>query len=726
MAAIPIHSRATQSILSALLMFGLAADVVSRDGPVAQRAIIEAQPFAPLTILIEPEWRPVDAQRVPKTVNHFSGEELSGAGTHNTIDLQYQVPGFVFKTNSVLGQPYLRGIGSDIISAGAESSVATFLDGVYLPRAFDTIVDFFDVERVEVLKGPQGVHLGRNVVGGAVSIHTRDPEPYHSGYADLLLGNFDQRQLRGAVNLPIGPTLAVRLAGIVNRRDGYVNNVFLGVDENDEDHYALRGKLLYRPDDHLSLLLSAERRSEDSSRALGSQPRADLGANGGILLGGIVPDNPRQVTENIAPSIVLSSNRYSARLNWRGDTIDFLSTTAYLTTDGALALDLDGTNIDYSSNHPSADSEAVTQEFRLATPQERTWSWVGGLFLLRENTNQKLDVRLPQSGIRNVPDGSVETRSQAAFGQLAWRFRPDWRGRFGLRYSRDERALDLVRTLDTPNATTVTRQIEDGRWQALTPEFSLEYTPDRDRLYYATVTRGYKSGGYNTSVIQPAFNAEFLWAYETGIKATFPARRLRINAALFYYDYKDMQLNTLPPDAPAGSFPSVMNAAESSIRGADLELLLQPKWNLDLGLGATLLDARFDRFASVDRNNPGVDPDRAGGPLPQAPEISLNLRAAYRWPVAGGTATLGGEYRYQSGIYFNAFEDPAMRQGGYGLLNAHLAFESRGGDWYAELHGRNLTDKLYAQTIVRDDPRTGVKRHWGAPRTLGLRLGYRW
>lgn len=686
----------------------------------------ETPPFDPPVIVIAPEWRPMDAQRVAKTVSHYAAGDLDRTGTHNTIDLQYLTPGFVFKTNAVLGQPYLRGVGSDLVSAGAESSVATFVDGVYLPRAFDTIVDFFDIDRVEVLKGPQGVHMGRNVVGGAVSVHTKDPEPRHGGYADVLLGNYDQRQLRGAVNVPLGPDLAVRIAGIVSRRDGYVDNIFLNVDENDENHYAVRGKLLYRPTAAFSVLLSAEHRSEDSSRALGSQPRADIGRNGGIELGGSVSDNPRQVTENVAPEIDVSASRYSARLSWRTDAVEFSSSTAYLNTDGRLALDLDGTDVDYSANYPAADSESVQQEFRLTSPQERDWAWVGGVFLLRENTDQRLDVRLPLSGIRNVPDGSVETRSQAVFGQLAWRFRPDWRGRAGLRYSRDKRALDLIRTVTTPSGTTVTRQSERDRWHAFTPEFGLEYAPDRDRLYYATVSRGYKPGGYNTSVIQPAFDAEDLWAYEVGAKLTFPQRRLRLNAALFHYDYRDMQLTTLPPDAPAGSFPSVMNAAESTIRGLDLDLLYQPRWDTDLTLGATLLDARFDDFSSVDRNNPAVDGDRADNRLPQAPEISLNLRMDRRLPVTGGTLTFGGEYRYQTEIYFNVYQDPAVRQGGYGLLNARVSFESHKGDWYAELHGRNLGDKLYAQTIVRDDPRTGTKRHWGAPRTVGMRVGYRW
>jgi iron complex outermembrane recepter protein len=249
------------------------------------------------TIIVTPAWRPVDLQQVPGSVNHYAGDELTATGIYNTLDLQYRTPGFVFKTNSVLGQPYLRGIGSDFVSAGAESSVATFIDGVYLPRAYDTIVDFFDVDRVEVLRGPQAVHLGRNVVGGAISIHSVEPRPEAGGYVDVTAGNFSQRQIRAALNAPLvsndaGASVIVRLAGISTQRDGYVRNINLGTDANDDDFHALRGKLLLIPNDRLDLLLTFERHSEDSSRALGSRPRTDVGTNGGILMGGTVPDNP--------------------------------------------------------------------------------------------------------------------------------------------------------------------------------------------------------------------------------------------------------------------------------------------------------------------------------------------------------------------------------------------------------------------------------------------------
>lgn len=676
------------------------------------------------TVVIAPEWDAVDAQRTPKTVDTLPGSALDAAGLHDTIALQYGSPGFIFKTNAVLGQPYLRGVGSDIISAGVESSIATFVDGVYMPRAYDTIVDFFDVERVEVLKGPQGVHMGRNAVGGAVSIHTRDPVPYREGYVDVLGGAYAQRRVRAAVNVPLaGPVLALRIAGAAARRDGYVDNINLGTDVDDEDYRAVRAKLRYAPDDRFELLFGAERFSENSSRALGSQPDPDVGVSGGIQAGGTVPDDPRRITENVSPYIDVESSRYSLRAQWRLRGVELRSTSAWLRTEAALALDLDGTDADYAGNYPGGLSETFSQEIRVASEAGR---WTAGVFFLDEQAFQSLDTRLPMTQTRNVPAGDVDTVALGAFGQYRLALGERWSLRSGLRYSRDDRRLDLVRTVTSPAGETVTRQQDRRRWDAWTPELGLEYAPDPRRFWYGSVSRGYKAGGFNTSTIQDPFDPEFLWAYELGFKSNWPAQAMRFNVALFHYDYRDMQLNTPPGDAPPGTFPRVINAAESTLRGAEIEALWRPRRELELSLRAVALSARFDDFVSVDPNNPAVDPDRSGKRLPQAPRLSLNAGVQYLHPFAGGTLRLSGEYRYQSSMYFNIYQDPALRQGGYGLLNAGIGWESGAGHWYVEFYGRNLTDKLYAQSILRNDPLTGTKRFWGAPRTAGVRVGYRW
>ncbi len=677
-------------------------------------------------IVISPEWRDVDAQSVPKSVSRFDGKALAASGTGNTIDLQYEAPGFLFKTNSVLGQPYLRGVGSDVITAGAEPSVATFIDGVYHPRAYDSIVDFYDLDRVEVIKGPQGVSLGRNVVGGAISIHSRDPEPYRSAWGEVLYGSYDKRSFRGAVNVPLaGPRLAFRLAGNLTRREGYSRNIFLGEDADNENHGGIRGKLRYRPGNEFDLLLTAEYRREDSNRAIAPWPDPVHGVNGGIQMGGIVSPNPRELTSNVRPVIDTDYRRYSLRAGWVLDRHELISTTALVDSDARLSLDLDGTNADFAANHPSGSSQTLTQEFRFFSRDEPRFNWTLGAFLLDERACQRLDVRLPQAGIISQPDGRVGSQSWALFGQVDYRINPRWRLRAGLRHTNDQRKLDLIKTVTSSSGRSETRQQERRNWRATTPEIVLEYSPRKQALYYASYSRGYKAGGFNTSSIQPAFDPEDLRAIELGTKARFLSQRAQLNASLFHYDYRDMQLRTPPPDASGGAYPIVINAARSAIQGLDLDGRYQASPRLGLSLNLTLMDARFVEFVSVDPNNPGDDPDRSGKQLPQAPRLSLNAGTEYAWPTSPGHFRFRAHYLYQSDVFFNIYQDEYVRQKSYGLLNASLEFNSRNSGWYVTLYGRNLADRLYRQAVIRADPLIGIKHFWGAPRTLGLIVGYR-
>jgi len=678
------------------------------------------------TLIVTPDWRPVDAQTVPKSITHVSGAELAASGIDHAIELQYRVPGFVFRTNSVLGQPYLRGVGTEIISAGAESSVATFIDGAYMPRAYHSIVDFFDVERVEVIKGPQAVHLGRNVVGGAVSIHTRDPGETVGGYTELTVGSYAERRVRAAADLPLeGAPVAFRLAASRAVRDGYVDNVYLGVDENDEDYRAWRAKMRYAPSDALDVVVSVERHSEDSSRALGSQPIVGVGVNGGIANGGVVPSDPRQVTENVAPQIDTASERYGARVVWQRERFALRSSTTYVDTDLQIALDLDGTNVDFAANYPSARSRSVTQELRLTSVGRGPLDWTAGVFLIDEDAVQILDTHLPINGTRSYPNARVDTESHAFFGEVGHRI-GRWRVRAGARWNEDVRRIDLVRTVTSAAGTAVTTQRDQRTWRAVTPELGVELAPREGRLYYVTLAQGHKPGGFNTSAVQPPFDSERLDAIEVGAKATLASGRLRVNGALFHYDYRDMQLDTPPSDAALGTFPIVINAAEASLTGLDVDIALVLRTGSFVSFGAVWLDGVFDDFVSVDPNNPNVDPDRAGNRLPQAPRLSANARFEHAWPLAGGELAVGIEYRRQSTMTFSLYSDPALEQGSYGLVSASVAYTGARERWYADLHARNLTDELYAETILRRDPASGTKRFWGEPRTIGLRVGYRW
>jgi len=283
-----------------------------------------------------------------------------------------------------------------------------------------------------------------------------------------------------------------------------------------------------------------------------------------------------------------------------------------------------------------------------------------------------------------------------------------------------------VRTGRSAAGTAVTGQHGRRSGDALTPELGAELRARDGRLYFVNLARGHKPGGFNTSAVQPPFDSERLDAVEAGIKTTSANGRVRVNASVFSYDYRNMQLDTPPSDASLGTFPIVINAAKASLAGADVELSLLAGRRSLLALGAVWLDAEFDRFVSRDPNNPSVDPNRAGNRLPQAPRLSANLRFEHDWPLAGGTLALTTEYRYQSAMSFSLYADPALRQPSYGLLRGALGFSDASGRWLVELYGNNLTDELYAETILRRDPLSGTKRFFGAPRTAGFRITRRW
>lgn len=682
------------------------------------------------TILITPDWQKLEVTPGERAgVTAYTAQQLDAAGVDNTQQLQFTIPGLVFKSSAGGGDPYLRGVGGTASVAG-DSGIVTLVDGVYMASPVQSLQEFYDVERVDVIKGP-GSRL--SALGGAISVASKDPVFFREAYADALYGTADRRLLRSAVNLPLSDAgLAFRLAGLLERRGGYSRNVFRNEDLDDRDYYALRGKLRYRPTSNLNLVLAAEKHKQDDTRDLAKYPNPAIGVNGGVLLGGIVPADPREVTPNADQNQAADHTLYSARLNWRQAHLELQSITAWQKVVKHDALDLDSTNIDYSSSFPASSTRAISQQFRVGSRGERDIGWTGGLYLRQEDIWQKQDVRFPLASVENRVDNSARRHAYALSGELTWRFAPKWQGRAGLRYSYDDAVQDMQQIIADPYGvlgmpgTRAIKVNQDDHWEGVSPTLGLSYAPNANSRLYAEVSRGYKPGGYNALGIQPAFDPESLLAYQAGVETAWPQQNLNISSTLFYYDYRDIQLLTLPPDAPAGTLPVIDNAPRARVQGLEIQAGYRPFRRLELSVGATLMKARYREFVSVDPNNPATDPDHAGGRMQQAPDVSVVLRGRYGWVLPEhGIMTLSADFRYQSAVYFNPYQDRAVRQGGYSLLNARLGLQSRTGRWYAELYGNNLTDKLYARNIIRIDPVVGTVRYWGEPRSFGLRMGYR-
>jgi iron complex outermembrane receptor protein len=686
---------------------------------------------AELSIVVTAKPRSLDEMGGASTTQSISGQQLHAAGVMDTPGLQAEVPGLVARSSGGMGDFYLRGIGG-ITSATSDPGIPLFVDGVYLTHPTQSLFQLYDIDHVDVTKGPQNTCLGRNGLAGAININTQDPLPDPHAYADVFYGTTDTRQFRGAVNLPFSDKdWSFRLAGTGIAHDGFSRNVFLNKDVDTLNTYAWRGKLRYHPSNKLDVIFNAAQSKERDSQGLAAQPNSTIGVDGGILLGGTVPDDPRKVTDNVDDHKHVNNSLYSAKAIWRVGDIEIKSLTAFQSTNFDMGHDLDGTQVDFSSNFPTTEAHAFSQEIRASSPQDQVLAWTVGSYVLHRSAAERQDVRFPLASFQTLSESNVTHSSYAVFGDLAYLFSPAWRARAGLRYSHDRSSIDLTETITDPvgtlgSAGTQTARFQDQQsWGVFTPELALSFRPDVDTLCYASVSRGYKSGGYNDYAIQPSFAPEYLWAYEAGIKAAL-TRQLSINAALFYYDYTNIQLSTLPPNAPAGTLPLIGNAPSATVRGAEVQASYRAQWNLGFSLGATFLDARFRKFVSVDPNNPTDDSNRAGDPLPLAPHASLVLASDYLCRLERhGDLKLHVSYRYQSEVYFNPYSDPAVRQGAYSLLGTTLTYSGHRDDWYAELYGDNLTNRLYAQNFIRLDPVIATTRLWGSPRTVGVRLGYR-
>ncbi|MBI5184655.1 MAG: TonB-dependent receptor [Nitrospinae bacterium] len=672
-------------------------------------------------VTVTAERREEDPQEVPMSITVHTGEELNASGVESTLDLPLRTPGFLFSTNAVLGQPYIRGVGSDFVSIGSESTVAIYKDGVYQSRAMGALADFFDVERVEVVKGPQGTLYGRNATGGTVNIISRTPEPDLSMEADLIYGNYNKLRIQGMVNAPlVDDRVFLRLSGLSSDRDGFIRVVNLGTRTDDEDLRAGRAQLRILASEEVEVLVSADYMKEKGSRGLGAKVNSNLPAPQIDLFGGINPGDPREVYNTFKDRNDLYEIGDSLKITWDSGLFSLMSLTAYHETDLNLLIDIDHTDVDYSSSAPNENSKAVTQEFQFTSNDKGPLEWLAGVYYLHEKSAQELDFSLTPYAVRLNTFARNRTNAYAVYGQASYFLTDKWRATAGLRYGYE----DKHHVIHNGAAGTLYKDASKG-WGAWMPKFGLDFFATEDILAYVSATRGFKSGGFNSAGSGEQFNPEFIWSYEAGLKSSVPGGRLQWNASAFYYDYKDLQVQSFSNDAP-GLF-LLENAAQAEVKGleTDLRAFLLP--DLDMEIGVALLDARFTEYATPDPDalDPTANQDLSGNLLPKAPELTSNVMLRYAYPLMGhGDLIMQGDWRYQSEVFFNQFNAHGVNQKGFHILNARLEFEAAGGDWRLALWGKNLTSALYRQNVIRNTQFIGSLDFWGAQRTFGFQAAY--
>ena len=672
-------------------------------------------------------------QTVPIAVTALSTEQLDKGFVVDIQGIALRTPGLAVGEFNV-GQPqiFIRGIGSNDDGAGSDQSVGVFVDEVFLGRASGAALDIFDLEQVEVLRGPQGTLYGKNVIGGALSFTTKKPTTEPEAKIEVSVGNLNHQKIRGYVTGPLTESgkLLGKFAGSSNQRDGFVTDRTGELEFNDRNDTALRGQLRYLPNDSLILDLTG-----DVSRKRQTGP--------GRVTRGTAIAVQQEAIDPVAfadPFVTFADEEgfqdrdifgLTGRVEWVGESGNLVSITAYRDNEYRFLDDVFGQQFPLPLDFDNGATEESTQ-FSQELRYNSSWGGVDytvGVFYLNEEINRNEFVTNPTTLGRGDSFQRTDTDSYAVFAQLKYAITDRLGLVVGARQSQDKK--DSVQNVIGNPDVIITRNdvpvtSASDTFSAFTPRFVLDYEVNDDIFLYGSVSRGYKAGGFqgtpaNSDVAGNSFDPEFAWNYEVGIKSELFNNRARINLTAFYTDYEDIQvLQFIVPDPafPNVSFIAVDNAATAEITGIETEFIFLLSESFEISGSYAYLDATYDEF--VDANGG----DFAGNNLRNAPENSFNINATYTHELArGGQIIAYYEQRGQS----RAFQDPAgdarlaASIPSYSLASGSLSYVNAEGNWKFDLWVENLFDEEYFTHNFPAGNPNGFATP-GAPRTYGARL----
>jgi iron complex outermembrane receptor protein len=672
-------------------------------------------------------------QDVPASVTALTADDLARAGLVNSADLQQRVPGLSLSSGGRETNLAIRGVSNNVRSIGADPSNAVHLDGVYLPRSSMALTELFDLQRVEVLKGPEGTLYGRNATGGAINVVTRKPNANPSAEGFVGSGSLGLRRTQLAVGGG-AEDVSGRLAVAYTKDDGYTRNLSTGTGLDSNDFKAFRGQLRMALGGKSDITLLAQA-SEDKG-TLGYGVSTDTAIKGPLYpysLGDpdyrLTAADHRTNARNIRLDSPVTSSRktnvMAATVNWDLGPVGFKSITGFTSFKSGDRNDVDWTGAKLETQDTTTDVNSTSQEFQLFSQGDGPLEWTAGVFLYRDKGTETLDWLLYGPLNCGVPGScpfarqTVKSngRSEAVFGQMTYRFTSEWSGLLGARYNKDTKDGDAT------NRRSGANFIGDVSFSSFTPKAQLQWTPSKGLMAYAGVSKGFKSGGFNfgSSGIEK-FEPESIVAKEVGVRSTLMGGALSLNASAFNYDYTDLQLRTAVLDAVSGKFVvNVNNASKAKVQGLELSADMALGAGFGGGLSAAYIDSELLNYVS-----PSTKRDLSGMPLPLTPKSSGSVWLDHKVAMAGGQLRSHIEYNYRSSVVFPLTLDQVNNKGeAYGLVNASLRWSAPKDAWYMQAGVRNATDKLY-RTMRADYIWGGVVESYGAPRTYELRLGFKY
>lgn len=698
----------------------MAQDAVQSDPPVSAQESADTG-----DIIVTAQRRSERLQDVPIAISALGADALANRGINSAEDLQGAVPGLsitgfagVNSTNLVS----LRGIAGQPVPIGASQATAVYLDGVFLAKPDAAFFALADVERVEVLRGPQGTLYGRNATAGAINIITREPDNTLRGKATVSYGNYDSVEAGGYISGPLGANFSGSLSGSAQSRNGYFTNTTTGNRIGKTHSYTGRGRLRYE-NGGFDATLSADYTKRYSQDVF----------TPATLVGGDVQFSRKTVTTNIENEIGswLKTGGVSLVMNMEAsDNFTVTSVSSYRTFDFLTIYDIDATSAATIQPIFTNGIDTFSQEVRGVYTGDRLRFTVGANYYQEDG-----DVRLrvnPVAYTRDAlradsrPHAENHLSAVAGFGQFEYDITDQLTAIAGARLNYETRDFSIdYSTAGTPGQfPPIIGNVKDT---AFLPSFGLNFKPNNDLLFYAKASRGYQSPGF---AYQPGaggalntFGAETLWAYEVGAKMQFLDRMVTLNTAGFYYDYTDIQLRRLISSLVS----QIENVGAARVTGVEGELIVNPMRGLTLSAQATYSKGIYTDFcegitAGTPLNNdqqcagtPAPTADRSGNALNQAPRWSGGASIVYSTPITDSAELhFSTNYSWESNSYFTAANEAQVSTGGWHRLDSRVGVELDNGI-EAFVFGRNLTNERHivmafrfggAVSAVINEPRT--------------------
>ena len=570
-------------------------------------------------IIVTAEKRDESLQDLSQAVTVLSSEDLDNRQISSFVDISAIAPGVnVAKNEGFKTVITIRGVGYETNqNAIATPSVSYHLDGIYIASPYSLQTEFMDLERIEVLRGPQGTLFGQNSTGGAINVITSAPSLDEStSYGDVTFGDYSLLKTRASFNRPLNESVAVRASFITNKRDGFTDNLSTGQDLDDADSISARVRLLYQPSDTFRANFTAQIFDENRNGS----------AQKGLL---DTTPNPRELRQDSQTEHKLEASLYSAVFEWDFDAYSIKSLTSYQEDDILVRRDNDRNDAAYLAPFAQLPSEydpetnkqtTITHEFNIvsAEPYMGKLDWIAGFFYLDTEIDISIRERLDFAydgfdpivvsevlafggDVGFISDSKPERESMSIYGQGTWNHSDTLRSVFGIRYTEDEVYSEVTNYFGRLGTDIL--QVDGSK---MTTRLVIEKDLDENRMIYASLSKGYKPGGSNLTygredvvapiVVLPTFEEEVVDAYEVGIKAELPGGRTRINSAFFYYDYEGLQYQATDPELYQGG---VNNIAESEIYGAEIELstFITDSMILDASMSWIETEITADHFA---------------------------------------------------------------------------------------------------------------------------------